>query len=361
MSRSRTQDDQERVRREGQRCRHRDLLRRAAHLPRRPRRAAGPLADRRDPDLGARPAATESRARPRSRSCSRVWRATSTIPPSGSATSRRPTKAPRKTTSWSARSMLQDWAEHAAPNTFSLAARMYSSLRLADRHPVVHNLVISNVPGPPIPLYFNGARLVELHPLGPVMDGAGLNVTVLSNMDAIGFGFIACRELMPELWDLADAVPGAVEELLEAAKNVEVKKAGGKKLDGRKRLRQREGRHLDGPQPAALCRVRSGGSPTRTLRAAPARTPPHRARARRGRRRLVADRTGDRRGEAALATGRDEAVAGRRRSRWSVRRPAGSTPRTRTCRSRRGRRAATRCSCCGTPPSPTGRPSRRRR
>ena len=68
---------------------------------------------------------------------------------------------------------------------------MYSSLRLADRHPVVHNLVISNIPGPPIPLYFNGARLVALHPLGPVMDGAGLNVTVLSNEDIIGFGFIA--------------------------------------------------------------------------------------------------------------------------------------------------------------------------
>jgi hypothetical protein len=114
--------------------------------------------------------------------------------------------------------MLQDWAEHAAPNTFSLAARMYSSLRLANRHPVVHNLVISNVPGPPIPLYFNGGRLVELHPLGPVMDGAGLNVTVLSNMDAIGFGFIACRELMPDLWELADAVPAAVTELLEAAR-----------------------------------------------------------------------------------------------------------------------------------------------
>jgi WS/DGAT/MGAT family acyltransferase len=121
--------------------------------------------------------------------------------------------------------MLQDWAEHAAPNTFSLAARMYSGLRLANRHPVVHNLVISNVPGPPIPLYFNGGRLVELHPLGPVMDGAGLNVTVLSNMDAIGFGFIACRELMPELWDLADAIPEAVTELLEAVKTIEAASA----------------------------------------------------------------------------------------------------------------------------------------
>ena len=109
---------------------------------------------------------------------------------------------------------LMQWAEHAAPNTFSLAARLYSSLRLSERHPVVHNLIISNVPGPPIPLYMAGARLAGLYPLGPIMDGAGLNVTVLSNEDRIGFGFIACRELVPRLWDLADAVPEALAELL---------------------------------------------------------------------------------------------------------------------------------------------------
>ncbi len=113
--------------------------------------------------------------------------------------------------------LLQDWAEHAAPNTFSLAARVYSSLRIAERHPVVHNLILSNVPGPPIPLYFAGGRLTALYPLGPIMDGAGLNVTVLSNLDQIGFGFISCRELMPQLWDLADAVPPALAELVAAA------------------------------------------------------------------------------------------------------------------------------------------------
>lgn len=115
-------------------------------------------------------------------------------------------------------SMLQDWAEHAAPNTFSLAARIYSQLRIADRHPVVHNLVLSNVPGPPIPLYLNGARLVALHPLGPVMDGAGLNITVLSNQDVMGFGFIADRKLMPDLWALSDAVRPALDELLAATR-----------------------------------------------------------------------------------------------------------------------------------------------
>ncbi|HEX9235055.1 MAG TPA: wax ester/triacylglycerol synthase family O-acyltransferase [Actinomycetota bacterium] len=112
---------------------------------------------------------------------------------------------------------LQNWAQFAAPNTFSLAARAYSSLKLAERHPVIHNLVISNVPGPPAPLYFAGAKLVGLYPLGPVMDGAGLNVTVLSYMDVMDWGLIAGRELMPGLWGLAAAIPDALAELVKAA------------------------------------------------------------------------------------------------------------------------------------------------
>ncbi len=112
---------------------------------------------------------------------------------------------------------LMKWTEHAAPNTFSLAARLYSSLRLSNRLPVVHNLIISNVPGPPMPLYMAGARLAGLYPLGPIMDGAGLNVTVLSNEDHVGFGFIACRELVPKVWTLADAVPDALAELVKEA------------------------------------------------------------------------------------------------------------------------------------------------
>ena len=113
--------------------------------------------------------------------------------------------------------LLMEWAELAAPNTFALGARLYSRMKLADRHPPANNLVISNVPGPPFPLYFAGARLVALHPLGPIFDGAGLNVTVLSYMDSIGFGFIGCRELMPRLWDLAHHVVDATDELKKAA------------------------------------------------------------------------------------------------------------------------------------------------
>jgi diacylglycerol O-acyltransferase len=113
-------------------------------------------------------------------------------------------------------SLLQDWAEHAAPTTFVLAARLYSGMHLGDRHRPIHNVVISNVPGPPFPLYFAGARLESTLPMGPVMEGAGLNITVLSYMGHVDVGFVADRELVPDVWSLADHTQAAMTELLDA-------------------------------------------------------------------------------------------------------------------------------------------------
>jgi diacylglycerol O-acyltransferase len=113
--------------------------------------------------------------------------------------------------------MLQDWAQFSAATALGLAVRAYSALRLAERHPVVHNLVVSNVPGPPMPLYLLGARITGLHPLGPVFHGAGLNVTVISNAGRVDVGLIGARELVSDLWPLADALAPALEELLKAA------------------------------------------------------------------------------------------------------------------------------------------------
>jgi diacylglycerol O-acyltransferase / wax synthase len=113
--------------------------------------------------------------------------------------------------------MLQRWAEFAAPTTFALAARFYTRLKLADRHRPIHNLVISNVPGPPFALYMAGAELVAGYPLGPVFEGAGLNITVMSYIDSIDFGFNAATNSVPDLWALAEYVPIAFEELRQAA------------------------------------------------------------------------------------------------------------------------------------------------
>lgn len=109
---------------------------------------------------------------------------------------------------------LQDWAEFAAPRVFGLAVRAVTSLRLAERGPVIHNLVISNVPGPPVPLYFLGARMDAMYPLGPVFHGAGLNITVLSNNGVAHIGVIACRESVPEPWKITDGFSAELDALL---------------------------------------------------------------------------------------------------------------------------------------------------
>jgi diacylglycerol O-acyltransferase / wax synthase len=114
-------------------------------------------------------------------------------------------------------STLEDWAEVAAPALFSRAMRFYTRLRVGERLRPVINLIVSNVPGPPWPLYLAGARLVALHPLGPIFDDCGLNVTVISYLDRVDFGFLASRELIPDVGELAAAVPHALAELAKAA------------------------------------------------------------------------------------------------------------------------------------------------
>jgi WS/DGAT/MGAT family acyltransferase len=106
--------------------------------------------------------------------------------------------------------LLQDFAQFIPPTLFNRAMLLYSNLNLADRHRPVHNLIVSNVPGPPIPLYTAGAQVVGVYPFGPLLEGAGLNLTVLSNMGHVDFGVIACRELVPDVWDIADGFAEAV-------------------------------------------------------------------------------------------------------------------------------------------------------
>jgi diacylglycerol O-acyltransferase len=113
--------------------------------------------------------------------------------------------------------MLVDWSEITPPRLFSAWMRLYSRLKLADRHRPPINLVISNVPGPRQPLHIAGARLLDIYSMGPILEGIGLNITVWSYVDRLGFGLVSCRETMPDLWDLADHLHDALAELRKAA------------------------------------------------------------------------------------------------------------------------------------------------
>ncbi len=123
--------------------------------------------------------------------------------------------------------LVMRFGEVAPPNTTAVIARFYSALRLADRHPVVHNVVVSNVAGPPITIYLAGATVEGLYPMGPVLEGPGLNITIVSYVDHVGVGLIACSDRMPDLADLAAEFPRAVEQTLAAVGGPDHRDVGG--------------------------------------------------------------------------------------------------------------------------------------
>ena len=105
--------------------------------------------------------------------------------------------------------LLSDAAEFAMPALAGQAARLAARVRLLERvNPF--NLFISNVPGPNIPLYYAGCRLLNYYPLSAIADGQGLNITVMSLDGQLHFGLIADRQLVPDLDAMAQYL---VEEL----------------------------------------------------------------------------------------------------------------------------------------------------
>jgi diacylglycerol O-acyltransferase len=112
---------------------------------------------------------------------------------------------------------LTDWTEFTFPALIGRAARLTSSMRVFDRMRPVFNVTISNVPGPPFPLYLAGARLTSMYPLGPVTDSVGLNMTVMSYCGVVYFGLNACRETVPAVAEMPKMLQESLEELLVAA------------------------------------------------------------------------------------------------------------------------------------------------
>jgi diacylglycerol O-acyltransferase / wax synthase len=109
--------------------------------------------------------------------------------------------------------LLQDWTQFATRALFNAASRLYPNTGLADRP--VYNLIISNVPGPQTPLYFLGAQLKAVYPLGPIFHSCGLNITVMSLSGTLNVGILACPQLLTDLWELADNFPVELAALLQ--------------------------------------------------------------------------------------------------------------------------------------------------
>ncbi len=113
-------------------------------------------------------------------------------------------------------SMVTDIADLAPPAVGAMIAKVIATTQLARWVTLPYNVVVSNVAGPPFPLYLAGAKVVENLPVSAINDGVGLNITVQSTDDSLSFGFVSDRELIPDLWTMADAVEGCLQELADA-------------------------------------------------------------------------------------------------------------------------------------------------
>lgn len=105
--------------------------------------------------------------------------------------------------------------DFAPPALVARAARVVFATGLLHRLPPF-NLTVSNVPGPNIPVYLGGARLLAHYPVSVVTDGQGLNITVIGYLGRLHFGLIGCRELVPDVDRLAGYIADELEVLSKA-------------------------------------------------------------------------------------------------------------------------------------------------
>ncbi|MBN9540936.1 MAG: wax ester/triacylglycerol synthase family O-acyltransferase [Reyranella sp.] len=85
---------------------------------------------------------------------------------------------------------------------------------LASRQPAAGNVLISNVPGPPMPLYMAGARMAHYYPVSIPYHGSALNITVQSYAGLLEFGLTACRRVLSQ--DESHEIVGHLQAALRA-------------------------------------------------------------------------------------------------------------------------------------------------
>ncbi len=105
--------------------------------------------------------------------------------------------------------VLTSVSEWTAPTLVSVAMRLAFRNRAS-------NLVVTNVPGPQIPLHLLGARMVEAYPVAPLFEGQGLSIALFSYAGGLYWGFNADWDLFPDLHEFVRAVEESFRELAES-------------------------------------------------------------------------------------------------------------------------------------------------
>ena len=102
-----------------------------------------------------------------------------------------------------------------SPWLMTSMASLYGRSNLARQLPPMANVLISNVPGPAVPLYVAGARMGSFYPVSIPYHGSALNITVQSYAGQLDFGFIACRRILSqeESYELIGHLKAALTEI----------------------------------------------------------------------------------------------------------------------------------------------------
>jgi diacylglycerol O-acyltransferase / wax synthase len=112
--------------------------------------------------------------------------------------------------------LIDQVSDFSPPALTARAARVVFATGVLHRLPPF-NVCISNVPGPNVPVYLCGAKLLAHYPVSVITDGQGLNITLVGYLGRLHFGLVSCRELVPDLDVLADYLVDELDELLKAA------------------------------------------------------------------------------------------------------------------------------------------------
>jgi diacylglycerol O-acyltransferase len=105
--------------------------------------------------------------------------------------------------------VIADMAYFASPTILAQASRLHFSKRLCD-------LVVANVPGPPMPLYVLGRRMETIYPVAPLTGERAIAIAVMSyNNDRIYFSVIADRLALPDIHVVVDGITWALQELVD--------------------------------------------------------------------------------------------------------------------------------------------------
>lgn len=124
----------------------------------------------------------------------------------------------------------KDFTLLGAPILLPGLAQLYGNSGLADVMPSTTNLTISNVPGPPIPVFCAGAKVVGMYPVSIPVHGIALNITVQSYTDKLDFGITADAKAVPDADAMADLFAPALAEMkaaVEAKVSAEAKNTSG--------------------------------------------------------------------------------------------------------------------------------------